>query len=130
MNANTLRRRVRDRGTHHEAAKEGHHTNKTVREAANAAAPRAEATWTTERVAQLRGCVSAGLTSSQIAVAIRFTRNAFIGYLNRLGLRRPIAMADAFIAATADAHGLALVTRNVSDFEASVKAIVNPWADG
>ena len=30
---------------------------------------------------------------------------------------RPIVVADAFIAATAEVHGLALVTRNVSDFE-------------
>lgn len=42
---------------------------------------------------------------------------------------RPIAVADAFIAATAEAHGLALVTRNVSDFEATVKSVMNPWAD-
>jgi predicted nucleic acid-binding protein len=41
---------------------------------------------------------------------------------------RPIGAMDAFIAATAEAHGLILVTRNVSDFEASVKAIINPWA--
>jgi toxin FitB len=39
-------------------------------------------------------------------------------------------VADAFIAATAEAHGLALVTRNVSDFDATVKPLVNPWADG
>ena len=43
---------------------------------------------------------------------------------------RPIAVVDAFIAATAEVHGLALVTRNVSDFDATVKAVVNPWADG
>jgi toxin FitB len=34
---------------------------------------------------------------------------------------------DAFIAATAEVHGLALVTRNASDFEATVKTIVTPW---
>ncbi len=43
---------------------------------------------------------------------------------------RPIAVADAFIAATAEVHGFALVTRNVSDFESTVKAVVNPWTDG
>jgi toxin FitB len=42
---------------------------------------------------------------------------------------RPIGAMDAFIAATAEAHGLILVTRNVSDFEASIKAVINPWAN-
>jgi predicted nucleic acid-binding protein len=40
---------------------------------------------------------------------------------------RPIAVMDAFIAATAEVHGLTLVTRNVSDFEAVIEAILNPW---
>jgi len=93
MNANTLHRRERDRGTHHEAAKAGHHTNKTVREAAKTAAPRAEATWTSDRVAQLRSCASAGLTCSQIAGEIGVSRNAVIGKMNRLGLSRPRTMA-------------------------------------
>jgi predicted nucleic acid-binding protein len=42
---------------------------------------------------------------------------------------RPIGAMDAFIAATAEAHGLTLVTRNGSDFEASIKAVINPWID-
>lgn len=42
---------------------------------------------------------------------------------------RPMAAADAFIAATAEVHGLALVTRNTLDFDATVKAVVNPWPD-
>ena len=40
---------------------------------------------------------------------------------------RPIEARDAFIAATAEVRGLTLVTRNVSDFEATVKDIVTPW---
>src|SRR6267142_1581201 len=40
---------------------------------------------------------------------------------------RPMEPRDAFIAATAEIHGLTLVTRNISDFEATVKAIVTPW---
>lgn len=40
---------------------------------------------------------------------------------------KSIHAMDAFIAATARVHGLTLVTRNVSDFSASVKTLVNPW---
>lgn len=40
---------------------------------------------------------------------------------------RPIEVRDAFIAATAEVHGLTLVTRNTSDFEPTLKAIVSPW---
>jgi toxin FitB len=40
---------------------------------------------------------------------------------------RPIEARDAFIAATAEVHGLTLVTRNTEDFGPTLKAIVNPW---
>jgi len=43
---------------------------------------------------------------------------------------RPLAAVDAFIAATVEVHGLTLVTRNVSDFERTVREVVNPWTDG
>lgn len=43
---------------------------------------------------------------------------------------RPLAAMDAFIAATVEVHGLTLVTRNVSDFDRTVRAVVNPWANG
>jgi toxin FitB len=41
---------------------------------------------------------------------------------------KPFPAMDALIAATATAHDLTLVTRNSSDFEASVKSILNPWS--
>ncbi len=40
---------------------------------------------------------------------------------------RRIAVIDAFIAATANVHGLKLVTRNESDFRSAVNEIINPW---
>ncbi len=35
--------------------------------------------------------------------------------------------ADAFIAATALVHGMIVVTRNVSDFQMTGAAVLNPW---
>jgi GcrA cell cycle regulator len=51
------------------------------------------ATWTEERVDQLRNCINAGLTCSQIACEIGVSRNAVIGKIHRLGLApgRPMA---------------------------------------
>jgi predicted nucleic acid-binding protein len=43
---------------------------------------------------------------------------------------RPIGVLDAFLAATANVHDMALVTRNEADFTGTVKSIVNPWAAG
>jgi toxin FitB len=40
---------------------------------------------------------------------------------------RPFNAMDALIAATAQVHELTLVTRNVSDFKASLKSLLNPW---
>lgn len=40
----------------------------------------------------------------------------------------PRAERDALIAATALVHGLTVVTRNVSDFEATNVGLLNPWA--
>jgi len=40
---------------------------------------------------------------------------------------RPFNAMDAHIAATAHVHELTLVTRNISDFKASLKSLLNPW---
>jgi predicted nucleic acid-binding protein len=45
----------------------------------------------------------------------------------RAGAGRPLGAMDAFIAATAKVHSLALVTRNVADFAPSLSDIVDPW---
>ena len=42
-------------------------------------------------------------------------------------LEHPIEPRDAHIAATAEVYGLTLVTRNTSDFQPTVKSILNPW---
>jgi hypothetical protein len=41
---------------------------------------------------------------------------------------RPIGTMDAFVAATAEVHGLTLVTRNASDLRPSVKSVFDPWS--
>jgi len=40
---------------------------------------------------------------------------------------RSIGVMDAFIAATANAHDLSVVTRNLRDFEIIVAEVINPW---
>ena len=57
------------------------------------------ATWSSERLEQLKRCFHAGLSSSQIAREIGVTRNAVIGKMNRLGLSRP-KHASAYAIAT------------------------------
>jgi len=42
--------------------------------------------------------------------------------------RRTMPSIDAFLAATAEVHGLALVTRNVRDFEAWGGPVLDPWS--
>jgi predicted nucleic acid-binding protein len=41
----------------------------------------------------------------------------------------PVSERDGWIAATALAHGLTVVTRNVADFAATGVAVLNPWDD-
>lgn len=40
---------------------------------------------------------------------------------------RPLSVVDGLLAATALQHGLAIVSRNVSDFQVAGVALVNPW---
>jgi predicted nucleic acid-binding protein len=41
---------------------------------------------------------------------------------------RPMGAIDVFLAATAEAYQLTLVTRNQSDFKAALKTTLNPWS--
>jgi predicted nucleic acid-binding protein len=43
--------------------------------------------------------------------------------------RKPMSVMDALVAATAEVHGLTVVTRNVRDFEAWGGPVFNPWSD-
>jgi predicted nucleic acid-binding protein len=40
---------------------------------------------------------------------------------------KPIAAIDALVAATAEAHELTLVTRNIPDFQSALKMLLDPW---
>jgi len=42
-------------------------------------------------------------------------------------MANPMRARDALIAATAQVHGLILLTRKASDFAAIVNAILTPW---
>lgn len=49
-------------------------------------------------------------------------------FAERQGQGRPISMADCMIAAIAKAHGMAVATRNVRDFEGIGVDVIDPWA--
>lgn len=57
------------------------------------------------------------------AAAVAFAEIA----ANRRQVGRPIAQADAQIAAIARSRGAALATRNVPDFEGCGVEVINPW---
>ena len=51
---------------------------------------------------------------------------SIVAKCQRLG--RPVEPFDAVIAATAEVHGLTLVTRNIKDFEVWGGPVFDPWA--
>ncbi len=44
--------------------------------------------------------------------------------------RRPLPTIDSLLAATALAHGLTLVTRNLRDFQFPGLEVLDPWSAG
>ena len=46
----------------------------------------------------------------------------------REAVGRPIALMDAFLAATAEVEQLTVVTRNDSHFRSVVESVLNPWS--
>lgn len=92
-------------------------------------------------------CLPAGLKKRQLAQALAELLATVFGHrvlafdaaaavmLGRLMAERrragrPLGWADAQIAATARTQGLALVTRNVGDFEGCGLELINPWTGG
>ena len=61
-----------------------------------------------------------------IDAAVADAWGTIVAYRERSG--RPMSTMDAFMAATAEVHGLTLVTRNASAFRTSVKTIFDPWS--
>lgn len=47
----------------------------------------------------------------------------------RRAIGRPVAQADAQIAAIAAANGMTVVTRNIEDFSDTGVEVVNPWSE-
>ncbi|MEI7606888.1 MAG: type II toxin-antitoxin system VapC family toxin [Rhodospirillaceae bacterium] len=47
----------------------------------------------------------------------------------RLSALRPLPVIDRLLVATALVHNMALVTRNVRDFEGTGATIINPWIE-
>lgn len=42
---------------------------------------------------------------------------------------RPLPVTDGLIAATAQVHGLAVITRNVKDFRETGVFLIDPWQE-
>ncbi|MGH6993463.1 MAG: type II toxin-antitoxin system VapC family toxin [Caulobacteraceae bacterium] len=81
-----------------------------------------------ERLRSWRDQLAIGLGRRLIPVDLEIASawGALSARLARDG--NPISPMDGFVAATADVHGLTLVTRNVKHFEAWGGPMLNPWA--
>lgn len=87
-----------------------------------------------KRRTHLEGAVQAMFDEDFAGRVLPFDSAAVPAYVDIVSTRRaagrPVAQFDAQIAAIARRHGIAIATRNVSDFEGCGIALVNPWAEG
>lgn len=60
-----------------------------------------------------------------IGVGVADVCGSFMARSQRLG--RPLELADGLLAATAETHGMTMVTRNTKHFEALGIRLLNPW---
>jgi predicted nucleic acid-binding protein len=86
---------------------------------------------TGSRRAQLTQAFEAMLAEDFAGRVLAFDLPAAVVYADLVSARKqlgkPLAMADAQIAATCLAHGAQLATRNVRDFEGLGLGWMNPW---
>ena len=71
----------------------------------------------------LEAGVLAGFASRILSIDVEVARRAA-----RLHVPDPRPERDAYIAATADIHGMTVVTRNVADFVPTGVPTLNPWS--
>ena len=77
----------------------------------------------------LASAIEAILTCDFAGRVLPFDSAAAI-FVDRRNAGRPISFPDCQIAATARAHGVAIATRNVADFEDCGVEVINPWSHG
>jgi predicted nucleic acid-binding protein len=68
--------------------------------------------------------VEAGFADRVLAVTLRVA-----AAWGRQQYRQPLPVIDALIAATAQVHGMIVVTRNVKDFELAGVEVFNPFTE-
>ena len=68
--------------------------------------------------------VAAGFADRVLPVTLQVA-----GAWGRQQYRQPLPVIDALIAATAQVHGMIVVTRNVKDFELAGVEVLNPFTE-
>jgi len=87
-----------------------------------------------ERRERLIAEIDAMITEDFAGRVLPFDSSAAVAFaaifLDRRAAGRPISFPDCQIAATARAHGAAMATRNVADFEGCGVEVIDPWTHG